>query len=146
MTDPVTLTLVRYPPRDIGERRGKRRVRIPLRGIATASVCLLWLPAAFHVGVAAGGIGWTAEGGAWLQLAALAAGGVPLGLACRVLWRRAHTVACWTALGVLGPAAVAGTVAVEGFGPLALATVAAAASVPAWLACARRRRPGGLAD
>ena len=32
MTDPVTLTLVRYPPRNLAGRRGRRRVRVPLWG------------------------------------------------------------------------------------------------------------------
>ncbi|MDE0407590.1 MAG: hypothetical protein OXN81_06980, partial [Alphaproteobacteria bacterium] len=89
MTDPVTLTLVRYPPRDIADRRGRRGARMPARAIAAASVCLLWLPAGFHAVLAiAGGMRWTADGEAWLLVAALAAGGVPLALACRLLWRR----------------------------------------------------------
>ena len=77
-------------------------------------------------------------------MAALAAGGVPLALACRLLWRRGHAWAACAALAALGPAAVAATVTVEGFGPFAVATVAAAASLPAWLMCVRAARRGGL--
>lgn len=141
MTDPVTLTLVRYPPRDLAGRRGRRGAR----GIAAASVCLLWLPAGFHAALAAlGGMGWTADADAWLLLAALAAGGVPLALACRLLWRRGRAWAACAAFAVLGPGAVAGTLAVEGLGPFAVAAIAAAASLPAWLMWARRERPRGF--
>ena len=141
MTDPVTLTLVRYPPRDLADRRGRRGAR----GVAAASVCLVWLPAGFHAASAAlGGTGWTADADAWLLLAALAAGGVPLALACMLLWRRGRAWVACAALAVLGPGAVAGPLALEGFGPLAVAAVAAAASLPAWLLCAGRQRQRGL--
>ncbi len=145
MTDPVTLTLVRYPPRNLDGRRGRRRVRLPLRGIGAAAACVLWLPAGFHLGVTlTGGMVLAANADVWPHMAALAAGGVPLALACMMLWRRGRTRAACTAFAVLGPGAVAGTLALEGFGPLAVATVAAAASLPAWLMCARRRRHRGL--
>ena len=145
MTDPVTLTLVRYPPRDLAGRRGRRHVRVPLRGIATAAASLLWLPAGVHLGQAlAGGAGLAADAESWLRMAALAAGGVPLALACRLLWRRGHSWAACAALAALGPAAVAATVTFEGFGPLVVAAVAASASLPAWLMCARAARRGGL--
>ena len=145
MTDPVTLTLVRYPPRNLAGRRGRRHVRVPLRGIGAAAVCLLWLPAGFHLGLAlAGGIGLAADAAGWLHMAALAGGGVPLALACMVLWRRGRVWAALAALAVFGPGAVAGTLALEGFGPLGVATVAAAAGLPAWLMCARRHRRRGL--
>ena len=81
-----------------------------------------------------------ADADVWPSMAALAAGGVPLALACRLLWRRGRARAACTAFAVLGPVAVAGTMALEGFGPFAVATVAAAASLPAWLLCAGRRR------
>ena len=145
MTDPVTLTLVRYPPRNLTGRRGRRHVRVPLRGIGAAGACLLWLPAGFHLGHAlAGDIGWAADAEGWLQMAALAAGGVPLAVACRLLWRRGRAWAACTAFAVLGPGAAAGTLALEGFGPFAAATAAAAASLPAWLMCAGRHRQRGL--
>ena len=138
MTDPVTLTLVRYPPRNLAGRRGRRH---PLRGIGIAAAGLLWLPAGFHLGQAlAVDTGLAADAEGWLRMAALAAGGVPLALACMVLWRRGRARAACAAFAVLGPVAVAGTLALEGFGPFAVATVAAAASLPAWLMCAGRRR------
>ena len=145
MTDPVTLTLVRYPPRNLARRRGRRHARVPLRGIGAAAASLLWLPAGFHLGQAlAGGAGLAGDAGSWFHIVALAAGGVPLALACRLLWRQAHAWAACAALAVLGPAAVAATVTLEGFGPFGVAAVAAAASLPAWLMCARRRRQRGL--
>ena len=141
MTDPVTLTLVRYPPRNLSGRRGRRHVGVPLRGIGVAAAGLLWLPAGFHLGLAlAGGIGLAADADGWLRMAALAAGGVPLALACRLLWGQDRAWTACAAFAVLGPGAVAGTLALEGFGPFAVATVAAAASLPAWLMCARRQR------
>lgn len=145
MTDPVTLTLVRYPPRNLAGRRGRQHVRVPLRRIGAAAVCLLWLPAGFHFGLALeGGTGLAADAGGWPQIAALAAGGVPLALACRLLWRRGRAWAACAALAVLGPGAVTGTVALEGLGPLAVAVVGTVVSLPAWLTCARRKRRRGL--
>ncbi len=145
MTDPVTLTLVRYPPRNLSGRRGRRHVRVPLRGIGAAAVGLLWLPAGFNLGLAlGGGTGLAADAEGWLRMAALAVGGVPLALACMLLWRQDRAKAACAALAVLGPGAVAGTVALEGFGPFAVATVAAAAGLPAGLFCARRSRERGL--
>ena len=145
MTDPVTLTLVRYPPRNLSGRRGRRHVRVPLRRVGAAVVGLLWLPAGFHLGLAlGGGTGLAADAAGWLHMAALAAGGVPLALACMLLWRRGHAWAACAAFAVLGAGAVAGTLALEGFGPFAVATVAAAASLPAWLMYARRSRERGL--
>ena len=145
MTGPVTLTLVRYPPRNLAGRRGRRHVGVPLRGIGAAAVGLVWLPAGFHVGQAlAGSTGLAVNAAGWLHIVALAAGGVPLALACMLLWRRGRAWAACTAFAVLGPGAVAGTLALEGFGPFAVATVAAAVSLPAWLMCARRSRERGL--
>ena len=145
MTDPVTLTLVRYPPRNLAGRRGRRHVRVPFRGIGAAAASFLWLPAGFHLGQAlAGGTGLAADSESWFHIAALAAGGVPLALACRLLWRRGHAWASSAALAVLGPGAVAGTLALEGVGPFAVATAAAAASLPAWLMCGRPRRQRAL--
>ena len=145
MTDPVTLTLVRYPPRNLAGRRGRRHVRVRLRGIGAAAVGLLWLPAGFHLGLAlGGGIGLAIDADGWLHMAALAAGGVPLALGCMLLWRQGRARTACAAFAVLGPGAVAGTLAFEDFGPFAVATVAAAASLPVWLMCARWNRERGL--
>ena len=140
MSEFVRLTLVRYPPRDLGERRGRRGVRIPGRRAAAALFAVAWLPAGFNVASAvAGDVRTPADSEAWMHLAALAAGGVPLVLACALLWRKGLVVAACAALAILAPATVAGTVAVEGFGPVAAATVGAAASLPAWLLYTGRR-------
>ena len=112
-------------------------------GVAAAS--LLWLPAGFHLGLALTGGAGLAEGGpGWLYPAALAAGGVPLALACRLLWRRGRGWAAFAAFAVLGPAAVAGTLAFEGLEPLAAATVAAGGE-PAGVADECAPPPGPLA-
>ena len=71
-------------------------------------------------------------------------GGVPLALACMLLWRQDRAKVACAAFAVLGSGAVAGTLALEGFGPFAVATVAAVASLPAWLMCALRNRQRGL--
>ncbi len=145
MTDPFTLTLVRYPPRHLAGVRSRRQVRVPLRGIGAAAAGLLWLPAGFHLGQAlAGSTGPAADADVWPGMAALAAGGVPLALACMLLWRRGRARAACAAFAVLVPVAVAGTLALKGLGPFAVATVAAAASLPAWLLCLRRRRQRGM--
>ena len=145
MTDPVTLTLVRYPPRNLVRRSRRRQRRVLLPGIGAWTACLLWLPVGFHLGLAlAGGIGSAADAAGWLLMVALAAGGVPLALACRLLWWRRRARAACAAFAVLGPAAVAGTLALEGVGPFAVAAVAALASLPAWPMCARRHRQRGL--
>ena len=86
MIDPVPLTLVRCPPRHLAGVRSRRQVRVPLRGIGVAAVSLLWLPAGFHVGQAlARSTGPAADADVWPSMAALAARGVPLALACRLL-------------------------------------------------------------
>ena len=115
MTDPVTLTLVRYPPRNLAGRRSRRHVRVPLRGIGAAAVGLLWLPAGFHLGLAlAGGIGLAIDADGWLRMAALAAGGVPLALACRLLWRQDRAWAACAAFAVLGPGGGGGNAGARG--------------------------------
>ena len=79
MTDPVSLTLVRYPPRNLAGRRGRRHVRVPARGIGVAAASLFWLPGGFHLGQAlAGGTGLAADAVRLLHVAALATGGAPL--------------------------------------------------------------------
>ena len=144
MTDPVSLTLVRYPPRNLVRRRGRRHVRVPVRGIGAAA-SLIWLPAGFHLGQAlAGGTGLAVDAEGGLYMAALAAGGVPLALACMLLWRRGYDWAACAAFAVFGPGAAVGTLALEGLGTFALAAVVAAASVPAWLMCALAGRQRGL--
>ena len=72
------------------------------------------------------------------------------GRGCRWRWRAcccggrtapglpARCLPCW------GRGAVAGTLVLEGFGSFAVVTVAAAASLPAWLMCAGRHRQRGL--
>ena len=135
MSDPVTLTFVRYPPRDLPERRGGDGKGNPARRVAAGVFALIWLPAGFHLAmsVAAGDMRWPANLDAWLLLATLAPGGLPLALACSGLWRRGHGVAACAAMAVLLPAIAAGTLVAEQVGPVAVVAFAVAASLPAWL-------------
>ena len=147
MSEFVRLTLVRYPPRDIAARRGRQGTRIAGRRAAAALVAVVWLPAAFHVASAvAGDVRAPASGAEWLHLAGLALGGVPLAVACGLLWRRGHGLGACACVALAAPAAVAGAIAVDGFGPMAAGAVAVAASLPAWMLYAfgrlQRRLPG----
>lgn len=134
MTVLISLTPVRYPPRTLLDRTGQHEMRFPAGRLAGGLFALIWLPAGFHLAsaVAAGGMDWPADD-AWLHLAALAPGGLPLALACASLWRRGHVVAACAALAVLVPAIAAGTVVVDLFGAVAIVAFAAVASLPAWL-------------
>ena len=147
MSEFVRLTLVRYPPRDISTRRGRQGMRIPGRRAAAALLAAVWLPAAFHIASAvAGDVRAPGNGAAWLHLGGLALGGVPLATACGLLWRRGHGLGAWACAALVAPAAVAGAVAVDGFGPPAAGMVAAVASLPAWMLYAfGRPRRGTLA-
>ena len=147
MSEFVRLTLVRYPPRDIAAGRGRHGMRLPGRRAAAALLAVAWLPAAFHiVSAVAGDVRLPGNGDAWLHLAGLALGGVPLAAACGLLWRRGHGLGACACAVLVAPAAVAGAIAVDGFGPVAAGMVAAAASLPAWMLYAfgrPRRGPQG---
>ena len=147
MSEFVRLTLVRYPPRDIAAGRGRHGMRLPGRRAAAALLAVAWLPAAFHiVSAVAGDVRLPGNGDAWLHLAGLALGGVPLAAACGLLWRRGHGLGACACAVLVAPAAVAGAIAVDGFGLVASGMVAAAASLPAWMLYAfgrPRRGPQG---
>ena len=143
MSEFVRLTLVRYPPRDIAAGRGRHVTRIPGLRAAAALLAVVWLPAAFHiVSAVTGDVRLPANGDAWLHLAGLALGGVPLAAGCGLLWRRGHGLGACACVALGAPAVVAGAVAADGFGPVAAGMVAAAASLPAWMLylCGRPRR------
>ena len=130
----ISLTAARYPPRGIFRRSGGRGTRIGR--LAGGLFALTWLPALFHVAsaVPTGDMSWPADSDAWMHLAVLMPGGLPLALACGRLWRRGHRVAAWCALGVLVPSTAAGSVEANLlFGLAAVLTYAAVVSVPAWL-------------
>ena len=147
MSEFVWLTLVRYPPRDIAGRRSRQGTRITGRRAAATLIAVVWLPAAFHIASAvAGEVRVPGSGEAWLHLAGLALGGIPLAAACGLLWRRGHGLGACACAALVAPAAVAVAVAVDGFGPVAAGMVAAAASLPAWILYAfGRPRRGTLA-
>ncbi|MDE0050397.1 MAG: hypothetical protein OXO52_11465 [Rhodospirillales bacterium] len=73
------------------------------------------------------------NGEAWLHLAGLALGGDPAAAACGLPWRKGHGLEVSASAALAVPAVVAGTVAVDGFRPMAAGMVAVSASQPAWL-------------
>ena len=139
----ISLTAARYPPRDIPHRTGGER-GTPIGRLSGGLFALTWLPAGFYIAsaVATGEMSWPADSDAWLHLAVLAPGGLPLALACGRLRRRGHGDAALAALGVLVPVTAAGSVEVNLFGLLAVIIYAALVSLPAWLlyACLRFHR------
>ena len=141
MTVLISLTPVRYPPRNLIDRTGEPRIRVSAGRLVGVLFALTWFPAGFFVasGVADGVLMWPAELDAWLALAALAPGGLPLALACGALWRQGHGVSALMALALLVPAIAAGSLVVALFGPIALLAFAAVASLPAWLLYAYMR-------
>lgn len=141
MTVLISLTPVRYPPRDLIDRTGEPRIRVSAGRLVGVLFALTWFPAGFFVasGVADGVLMWPAELDAWLALAALAPGGLPLALACGALWRQGHGVSALMTLALLVPAIAAGSLVVALFGPIALLAFAAVASLPAWLLYAYMR-------
>ena len=140
MTVLISLTPVRYPPRDLIDRTGDPRIRVPAGRLVGALFALTWFPAGFFIasGVVDGALMWPTELDAWLALAALVPGGLPLALACGALWRRGHGVAALMVLALV-PAIAAGSLVVALFGPIALVAFAAVASLPAWLLYAYMR-------
>ena len=141
MTVLISLTSVRYPPRDLIDRTGEPRIRIPAGRLAGVLFALTWFPAGFFVasGVAEGVLMWPVGLDAWLALAALVPGGLPLALACGALWRRGHGVSAVMTLALLVPAIAAGSTVVALVGPIALVAFAAVASLPVWLLYAYMR-------
>ena len=135
MTQLISLTPVRYPPRDLVDRAPERGFRIPAVRLVTLLFALTWFPAGFWLAsaVSGGAQALPADAEAWLMLAALAPGGLPLALACAGLWRRGHGLVAVAALAFFVPAIAIGSQVVDLFGPLALVAFAALASLPAWL-------------
>lgn len=93
---------------------------------------LLWLPFGMLLVTAARGIPLLIEPQAWLGLIFLAPFGLPLGLACRALWRRGHVVSAWVTFIVLAPATVWAVLIGGLLGPLGIAIYAIVLSLPAW--------------
>ena len=106
-----------------------------------ALFALTWFPAGFFIasGVVDGALMWPAELDAWLALATLVPGGLPLALACGALWRRGHGVAALMVLALV-PAIAAGSLVVALFGPIALVAFARGGE-PAGLAALRLYAP-----
>ena len=135
MTVLISLTSVRYPPRDLVDRTPERAFRMPAGRLLTLLFALTWFPLGFWVASALTGGAQSLPAGSdsWLALAVLAPGGLPLALACAGLWRRGQGLAAVATLALFVPATAIGSQVVDPLGPLALVAFAALASLPAWL-------------
>ena len=87
MSGLVRLTFVRYPPRDLSDRRDGQEARLAVRQLAGAVLAAAWVAAGILVAtsVARGDTAWPGDVEGWLLLAVPVAGGVPLVLVCGVL-------------------------------------------------------------
>ena len=101
-------------------------------------LALGWLPVA-EIALALGRFGADAvtmvvEPAAWFGLLLFAAGGVPLALGCRRLWRLGHHRAAWVSGAALGLATIPVALLAGLFGPFAVAVSAIMFSFPVWVA------------
>ena len=108
--------------------------RRPIRRRGFWALALLWLP--LGVFATAAVLYWTAPA-AWTPMTpasaiSLAPCGLPLALACRLLWRLDWRFAAWATGAVLG--ALTAYLVAGASSPLAVAAWAVVSSLPAWLA------------
>ncbi len=120
---------------------------VPVSAFAVSA--LAWLPLGMTAFAVMRGIGVLPIVADWRlalwQLALLAAGGLPLMLACRKLWRDGYGFLAVASFALLAPLTV-GAATVGGIlGPVAVIAYAVVLSSPAWLLhvliARRRRRP-----
>ncbi len=102
------------------------------------ALALAWLPVA-EIALALGRFGADAatmvhEPAAWSGLLLFAAGGVPLALGCRRIWRLGHHRAAWISGTALGLAIVPVALLAGLFGPFAVVAGAVVFSLPVWVA------------
>lgn len=145
MTDPISLTHLRYPPRPfVGRHMARGRGGRGGRRLAGAALGLIWLPAGYCLALLAAGVQPLPSGlAAWPDLVLLAPAGLLLALAVSALRRRGRTRTAWWLLAVLAPLTVAGCAQAATLGPFAAAICAAAGSLPAWAALLFLRRRAG---
>lgn len=146
MTDPISLTRVRYPPRPFDDRHATESGRGGSR-LAGAVLGLIWLPAGYCLAFAAGGgTPVPLELAVWPDLVMLAPAGLMLALPVGALRRRGRARTAWRLAAVLALLTAAGCAQVVTLGPLAVAICAAAGSLPAWVALAFLRRRAGRSN
>ena len=128
---------LRPKARELSDRDGT-----PALHLAGFLGSFLWLPAGIAAAevVVAGGLPRLPDLDAWLYLAGLAVGGVPLARACGRLRGMGYGGGAYLAFGALAPATVAGTIFVAPFGMLWVWAWAGALSLPAWVPYGLRER------
>ena len=114
----------------------------PARRLAGRLGSLMWLPVGFTAAEAAlaGHPPRLPDLDAWLYLAGLAVGGIPLAWTCGRLRRMGYGGGSYLAFGTLAPATVAGAIFVAPFGTLWVWAWAGALSLPAWVPYGLRKR------
>ena len=133
MSDMISLTRVRYPPRNLLRRTSENRALA--RRFAMVLFALIWLPAGFYfLSAATGDLRWPGAANSWIALAMLAAGGLPLTAACHRLALNRHSGAAWAAGTVLGAPLLPLSLAAGWHEAAEIAVCAAVASVPVWIA------------
>ncbi len=146
MSETISLTRLRYPPRNLLGRTGEYEMWALARRFATVLLALIWLPAGFCVlSAATGDLRWPGTADTWISLAVLAAGGLPLAAACHGLALNRYSGAAWAAGTLLGAPLLPLSLAAGWHEAAEVAVCAAVASVPVWIAAlwlGRRTRTG----
>ena len=114
----------------------------PARRLAGRLGSLMWLPVGFTAAEAAlaGHPPRLPDLDAWLYLAGLAVGGIPLAWACGRLRRMGYGGGSYLAFATLAPATIAGAIFVAPFGTLWVWAWAGTLSLPAWVPYGLRKR------
>ena len=143
MTDPISLTRVRYPPRPFD---GRHRMKGGQGGqrLAGAALGLVWLPAGCCLAFLAAG-GQSEQLGPVISpgLVLLVPAGLLLALPVAALRRRGRAGTAWWLAAVLAPLTVAGCAQAAMLGPFAVVICAATVSLPAWTAVVFLHRRAG---
>lgn len=133
MSDMISLTRVRYQPRNLLSRTSENVVLA--RRLAMVLLALIWLPAGFYfLSAASGDLRWPVAASSWISLAMLAAAGLPLAAACHRLALNRYSGAAWAAGAVLGAPLLPLSLAAGWHEAAEIAVCAAVASVPVWIA------------
>lgn len=133
MSDMISLTRVRYRPRNLSGQTSENGVLA--RRLAMVVFALIWLPAGFCLlSAATGDLRWPGAANSWISLAVLAAGGLPLVAACHRLALNRYSGAAWAAGAILGAPLLPLSLAVGWYEAAEIAVCAAVASVPVWIA------------
>ena len=144
MSGLVRLTLIRYPPRALSDRRDRREAWLPVRPLAGTVLVAAWVAAGIWMAasVANGDAAWPRDAGDWLLPAASAVGGLALVLGCGVLWQRGHRLATYATLPTMAVLAVAVNFGAGESKALLALGGSVLAGLPVWLLYAWLRMSG----